>query len=319
LASAGEPLRHGACYGLTVRSSVELRYLRSGAGTEHLDVVEQEVVPPAADDEAFMQMRPGPDRGLPVAARIHRTESPGRYLVWVAGGEWFVVDLPGRRIEIPPEADALRREERLWGIPSRLYLLELGHYPLHAAAVEVSGRALVFGGPSRFGKTTLAAAFVRAGHRLLAEDLVDLVMTDRGVDVLPGPTMLRMRTDMARAVELPGAALIAEDADRAHFVVPDPLGGCAPVPLAGVVLLRRADGGAPRLRPSDPPSALRDIWSQGFALPTETSRTHAFTCAAAVTAAAPVWDLHRPLRVDTLDETVRLLVDAVTSGVPSHA
>ena len=45
-----------------------------------------------------------------------------------------------------------------------------GDTALHAAAVEVDGQAVVLGAPGTFGKTTLAAAFHAAGHRLLSED-----------------------------------------------------------------------------------------------------------------------------------------------------
>jgi hypothetical protein len=43
---------------------------------------------------------------------------------------------------------------------------------LHAAAVEVNGRALVLSGRSGAGKTTLALALAARGHRLLTEEIV---------------------------------------------------------------------------------------------------------------------------------------------------
>jgi hypothetical protein len=43
---------------------------------------------------------------------------------------------------------------------------------LHAAAIDVGGRALVLCGPSGAGKTTLALALTARGHRLLTEEVV---------------------------------------------------------------------------------------------------------------------------------------------------
>lgn len=41
---------------------------------------------------------------------------------------------------------------------------------LHAGAVEVDGRAILFAGASGVGKSTLVQAFVRSGYRFLTDD-----------------------------------------------------------------------------------------------------------------------------------------------------
>lgn len=47
-----------------------------------------------------------------------------------------------------------------------------GRVPIHASAVVMDGRAIVFAGPSGVGKSTLALAASRAGLPLLSEDTV---------------------------------------------------------------------------------------------------------------------------------------------------
>ena len=56
-------------------------------------------------------------------------------------------------LTMPLGVEPVRREERLWGIPAALALIRRGDVAVHAAAVEIDGRALLFAGPGRFGKT----------------------------------------------------------------------------------------------------------------------------------------------------------------------
>ena len=145
---------------------------------------------------------------------------------------------------LPDTENVVRREERLWSIPAMLCFLARGDAALHAAAVEVDGQAVVLAAPGSFGKTTLAAAFHAAGHRLLSEDTTCI----RGAEaplVVPGPAMLRLRHDVAEQLEIPNATPVGtvED-DRVHLALdPAVRGDCSPVPLRAIVLLRHADEG----------------------------------------------------------------------------
>lgn len=62
---------------------------------------------------------------------------------------------------------------------------------LHAAALERDGRAVLVGGPSGAGKTTLALALVRAGLRLLSDDFAPLGRADGFVHAFPKALGLR--------------------------------------------------------------------------------------------------------------------------------
>ena len=161
----------------------------------------------------------------------------------------------------------MRREERLWGVPTMLCFLARGDVPLHAAAVNVGGEAVLLAAPGYYGKTTLAAGFDAAGYRVLAEDVACIRFAPEP-HVVPGPALLRVRGDVAESFDLPGARAVAESDNRVHFSLdPARRGDCTPVPLHAIVLLRKGEDGIAleRVAAAD---TLRDLWLLSFRLPT---------------------------------------------------
>jgi hypothetical protein len=79
-------------------------------------------------------------------------------------------------------------------------LVRQGFDPLHATVVSVDGGAVAFLGDSGYGKSTLAAAFVSAGDRLVTDDL--LVVTDAAAGLIahPGPPRLKLYPQALRRV-----------------------------------------------------------------------------------------------------------------------
>ncbi|HYP09823.1 MAG TPA: hypothetical protein VER03_26600 [Bryobacteraceae bacterium] len=68
-----------------------------------------------------------------------------------------------------------------------------GLLPMHASCVEIGGRAVLFTGPTCAGKSLLAAAFLRAGCRVLSDDIAVLnVAAPTGPAVLPSFPRLRL-------------------------------------------------------------------------------------------------------------------------------
>ena len=291
----------GTCYGFAVRSELPLAYLRGGAG-DPLEIRAPASEGEGPDDVLLIEWQAGPER--PLEAKLW---SDGRrFRLWIGDGGWFAVDPAEPRIDVPADG-GIRREERLWGIPALLCFLARGDLPLHAAACEVDGGAVVLAAPRTYGKTTMAAAFHRAGHRVLNEDTACIRL---GPDpaVVPGPAMLRLRHDVARRLELPGARLVGEDPDRVHYALERP-GDCEPVPLRAVVFLDEGDTAV--LEPVEPPEALRDLWALSFRLPTEEDVGRSFAAVADLAAAVPVLRLRRPLALDALADHVALVAAGV--------
>src|SRR5579859_783245 len=77
-------------------------------------------------------------------------------------------------------------------------LVKRGFEPVHASAVAVGDQAIAFIGDCGLGKSTLAAAFLQAGHRLLTDDLLLLQTRTRAIVAFPGPARIKLFPKVAR-------------------------------------------------------------------------------------------------------------------------
>jgi hypothetical protein len=246
--------------------------------------------------------------GRPFYGKVYQDPS-GCYYLWTSDAGWFRVDPSGGSIRAEVQADELRREVRLLTTPMLLLMVDRGDLPLHASAVEINGRVYLFGAPSRFGKTTMAAGFHAAGYRVLAEDVACVQM---GIEpmVVPGPALLRLRRDVAENLILSDVRSQGEDPDRLFLALQDEgPNGSAPLPLGGVVLLRGSSD-RPILEPIVGPDLLRDLWALGFKLPTDEDFQRCFDGLTRLSGAAAIWNLSFPMELDKLPATVETLVSA---------
>ena len=289
----------GSCFGFRPVSDLAFEYLRDGDG-DALEVREREVG--LHEDGGALVGEWTPIPGKRSWARLY-DEDQG-YRLWVEGGGSFRIDPQAPSVEVPAGFETtVRREERLWGIPALLCILARGDLPLHAAAVDVGGEAVLLAAPGYSGKTTLAAGFDAAGYRVLSEDL-SCIRLGSTPAVIPGPAMLRIRHDVAGQLELPGARDVAVGDDRVHYSLdPSRRGNCRPVPVRALVMLRLSQNGVALHRVSAT-NALRELWSLSFRLPGVEDRERSFQALAALADAVRVWNLARPLRLDDLDRVV---------------
>lgn len=79
-------------------------------------------------------------------------------------------------------------------------LVRQGMESLHSTVVVVDCEAIAFLGNSGFGKSTLAAAFIHSGYRVLTDDLLVIKKTDRGLMAQPGPARLKLFPEPAEAL-----------------------------------------------------------------------------------------------------------------------
>jgi len=291
----------GACHGFELQSNITFQTLRAGGGL------------PLRVQEGFDLPEPG---GELIAEWHPRANNPfhgrlladgDRYAFWASDAGWYRIDPIARSIVVPAGA-TLRRELRMLGVPASLCVLDSGGLSIHAAAVEVDGRAVLLAGPGHHGKTTLSAGFARAGYRLLSEDTT-ACHPGSPPRVFPGPAVLRLRRDVAdhfgdsRMVR----AATEDTADRAYFLLSDEARGSgAPLPLAAVVLLKPA-GDGPRLRTVPPARAIADLWAVTTHLPTDESRAECFSKLTALVTQSDVLELERPMTLDSLASVVALV------------
>ncbi len=154
------------------------------------------------------------------------------------------------------------------------YYLELGGViALHAGAVEVGGRALLFAAGRSVGKSTVVASMVAAGYRLLADDIAALPV-DAEVICLPAYPQLKLTPRQAErfARRADGFPLVHPAFDKLSVPV-DAVGaysGAARPPGAIYLLQRRPPGrveaGAPAvtLQPLGGAQALMQLVSVCF-------------------------------------------------------
>ena len=291
-------------FGYTIRSSLALRFLRHGGGSEPLEVVEDaEPTSPTPGD--LLGEWPLQGTAYPAHAQLVRVSGGYEYLTSDAG--LFRIQLDQRRINVPATGDELLREQRLHGLPMVLAFVARGDISIHAAAVEVGRGAVILAAPSRYGKSTLALAFQRAGHRVLSEDLVCCRPTTG--EAIPGPALLRIRPDMHSA-ELPDGLFVAGRREDRVFVGFDPVraGSAAPVRITAIVFLREAP--TLSLEAADPVTALKDLWHLNFRTGTEQSRATAFQGLSLLAGSVQVWNANRPLLQEALPDTVDMICSA---------
>jgi len=176
-------------FGLTVKT--EIPFAQNTTTDKTVDVtVEYGLVPehlPNAVQEGIL-FQASPEAFLLKVDRIAR--------YFVSGGN---------RIVIKPEQNAHEDDIRLFLMGSVMGALlhQRSFLPLHASAVEINGKCVLFTGPSGRGKSTLAAGFARRGTSLFADDICAVSIDKKGSPrVVPGFEQLKLWEDTLSVLDL---------------------------------------------------------------------------------------------------------------------
>lgn len=131
-----------------------------------------------------------------------RQPLPGRFELDYVDGTRFAIDLAERNIWATwPESLTLEDTVTyLVGPVLGFVLRSLGTICLHASAIAVAGRAILFAGHPGAGKSTTAAAFAERGFAVLADDIVALSAHATGIFVQPGYPRVNLWADSAAAL-----------------------------------------------------------------------------------------------------------------------
>jgi len=123
------------------------------------------------------------------------------YLRWTDRFE-FLISPDGRSVAARPlDGEPIETfHTYLLGPALSFALLKQGFDPLHATTVTIDGAAVAFLGDAGYGKSSLAAAFLRVGHRLLTDDLLVLSPNGDGFTAHPGPPRIKLFPEIARSV-----------------------------------------------------------------------------------------------------------------------
>lgn len=241
------------------------------------------------------------------------------YVRWQGVGE-FLVAADGRRITSRPAAAASRESFQVYMLGQALSfaLVKQRFEPLHATAIVVDGRAIAFLGGSAFGKSTLAACFLAAGHRLLTDDLLILRPSSDGIMAYPGPPRIKLFPQIARTFLNGAASGVAMNADTEKLILAlDERHSCTgPVPLAAVYSLAVPRDSCRRDRPSieamSPRDAFVELVGSSFNRRIAGAQRMArqFDAMAPIADAVPVKKLVYPRRMDALADVRAAVVSA---------
>ncbi|WP_428249787.1 HPr kinase/phosphorylase [Ferrovibrio sp.] len=194
-----------------------------------------------------------------------RTARDGTCLYTIAGTASYLVE-GGRRVTLQPHPGASAPTVRLFLLGSVFGFLchQRGLLPLHAGCVEIDGKAVAFAGHSGAGKSTLAAAFLRRGYHILADDITVLDMTAPGGPlVLPSFPRIKLWRDALEGMEIPFRDLerIRPELEKYHLPVTAGFRSTA-LPLRALYHLKtakdRRHAGEERLRGAMSMEALVD-------------------------------------------------------------
>ncbi len=139
----------------------------------------------------------------------------------------------------------------LLGVLLGIVLHTKNRFPLHASAVDVGGRAVLFSGPCGSGKSTLAAAFSKRGFDLISDDITVITRDGQTLFAIPSYPQIKLWDDSIRAL---GYAPCDYQAlrPRVHKKrMPLKAMSLNPVPLSSVYFMRAAD--VPEVTIDQPP------------------------------------------------------------------
>ncbi|MFX3632364.1 MAG: aldolase [Candidatus Pristimantibacillus sp.] len=113
---------------------------------------------------------------------------PGKYYYYK--DDYVLIVLPdtasyrivnGQRIQVMPVAGVDARDYRIYllGVCAAILLFQRRTVPLHGSSVIIDGKAYAIVGDCGAGKSTLAAAFLREGYKLLSDDIVAVTIDEK--------------------------------------------------------------------------------------------------------------------------------------------
>ena len=207
-------------YGLLVRSQVPL------AGP-------QAIRPGPADIELITA--PASLRTPLVQQRLTRSEADdwfhhaalddgSTYLLWTKLSE-FLISPDGRRISCRAFDGVSSETLSTYLITQALScaLVQQGIEPLHATVAVVDGEAVAFLGNCGYGKSSLGAAFLKAGHPLLTDDLLVLnraAPPSGRLVAQPGPARIKLFPEIAGRMLDAGRAGVRMNPETSKLILP---------------------------------------------------------------------------------------------------
>lgn len=215
----------------------------------------------------------------------------------------------GREVSIAclPEADTRSLQHLIAGNLLALILRQRKRVVLHASAVEIDSAGIVFAGDSGQGKSTMAAAMNVRGHRIVADDVAAVEVSEDGCRLFRAFPQLKVSPEAARWL-----AFDPEDLPRAHPDGDERIYRTngefprAPLPLRAVYVMEEgAEAAIERLPRRE---AVAELLRHSYAVRSiepDVDRGAYFLRSGRLAASIPVYRLRRPKSLAALPELAR--------------
>lgn len=180
-------------------------------------------------------------------------ESPGLSgPTWQIAGKQFLLRIPdiarfllsdGREIAFEPESDAKADDIPIFilGTVFGILLHQREQIVLHASAVRVNDKAVLFCGSSGAGKSTIAAALVQRGYSMMTDDVCAIAVTAEGMPmVYPDGRQLKLWAHSIERLDLAERRGERVRSRLEKFYVEPGEAFNEPLPLGAVYALREA-------------------------------------------------------------------------------
>lgn len=225
----GEPVEFYRVSGLLVASEIALPGLIAGAGERAPQVT--------------IRRGPVPD-DLPDKSASGPT--------WQIAGKQFLLRIPdiarfllnaGNEIVVAPESEQAAADIPIFilGTVFGILLHQRKQIVLHASAVRVNGKAVLFCGPSGAGKSTLAAALAQRGYPLVTDDFCTVSVNGSGAPlVYPDGRQLKLWAQAIDRLDLAQNRGERVRASLEKFYVEPAEAFTEPLALGAVYALREA-------------------------------------------------------------------------------
>lgn len=150
----------------------------------------------------------------------------------------------GKEIIVQPTAERNLELIRLYLVNGMMNILlfQRGVLVLHGSAIAIRNQAVGFIGASGRGKSSIAAALYRRGHRLFSDDVIPVQFKGDQIEVFPGYPQVKVSEEVATCLGYDAATRIATypEAGEASFQA-NQFFDSSPLPLKQLYILESSD------------------------------------------------------------------------------
>jgi hypothetical protein len=227
----------------------------------------------------------------------------------------FLISLDGSRVQVRVMGEATEDEVQALLLTNviPLALNQAGHEIIHACAVEISGKAVAFVGQQGFGKSTLSAALVKRGYKLLTDDALRISTGDSIVRAYPSFPEIRLEkknllrfTTKDQAARFQAALFEKKRMPVKNFVA-------QALPLGAVYLINtQKKTEVVRVTPAGPAEAFRGLLENSFRLDLfNPLRMHReMDTLSKIAQTTPAWRLEYPKCYEALDGAIEAVLSS---------